>query len=83
MSANCTQYSEELVESYSLGRLACEEGARFEEHLLVCADCQQRLSESDSYVAAVKAAAVSYARKPNARAAPIGPTGFFPLTPNR
>jgi len=73
VSATCRQFSEELVERYSLGQLACEECARFEEHLLVCKDCQQRLTESDLYVAAVKAAAVSNARKPNARAAPIGP----------
>ena len=69
MSAICAQFSEELVESYSLGQLVCEECARFEEHLLICADCQRRLSESDEYVAATKAAALSFARKPNARAA--------------
>lgn len=73
MSATCAQFGEELIESYSLGHLACEECCRFEEHLLVCAQCQQRLSDADVYVACVKAAAVSYARKPNARVAPIMP----------
>lgn len=82
MSANCAQFSEELVESYSLGRLAGEECARFEEHLLVCPVCQGRLSESDAYVSAAKAAAVSYARKPSARAAASGRTGFFRPPPN-
>jgi len=53
---------------YSLGRLAGRQCARFEEHLLVCADCQRRLQEADTFVAAMRAAGASYARKPTVRA---------------
>lgn len=48
--------SEETVERYCLGRLVSEELERFEEHLLVCPDCQDRVAVSDEYVAVMKLA---------------------------
>ncbi len=49
--------SEEAIERYSLGRLEPGEAADFEEHLLVCACCQDRLRDSDQYVRAMQRAA--------------------------
>ncbi len=48
--------SEETVERYCLGRLESEELERFEEHLLVCPGCQDRVAASDEYIAAMKLA---------------------------
>ena len=48
---------EEVLERYSLGTLPEGELAPFEEHLLICPVCQERLAETDAYVLAVRAAA--------------------------
>ncbi len=48
--------SEEEIEKYSLGDLSEPEAARFEEHLLICQSCQNRVAESDQYVAFVQSA---------------------------
>lgn len=39
--------TEEVLETYSMGRLAEPDLAKFEEHLLVCDLCQDRLAEED------------------------------------
>ncbi len=49
--------SEEDLERYSIGKLAEEQLASLEEHLLVCETCQERLSEVDAYVKAAQRAA--------------------------
>ena len=67
-SGTCEQFSDELLESYALGRLAEPGCAPLEEHLLLCPACQERLSRTDEFVAAMKAAAVPRARKGPARA---------------
>jgi len=41
------------IEQYSMGELPETSLARFEEHLLVCFSCQDRLLEMDAYVNAV------------------------------
>ncbi|MGA2185820.1 MAG: hypothetical protein ABSH47_22605 [Bryobacteraceae bacterium] len=73
----CAQFTDELVERYSLGRLREQECAAFEEHLLLCGACQERLNESDEYVAAARAAGAQLARRGPARAATAWGSGFF------
>ena len=48
---------EEEIEKYSLGDITQDESSRFEEHLLICEFCQNRVTESDSYVSAMQRAA--------------------------
>lgn len=48
---------EEVIELYSLGKLNEEESLGFEEHLLMCPTCQDKLAEADLYVKAMKLAA--------------------------
>lgn len=45
---------DDLLEQYSLGRLAGGELRRVEEHLLLCSKCQDRLTAVDSYVRAMR-----------------------------
>jgi hypothetical protein len=47
----------EELERISLGQVSEEEREAFEEHLLICAVCQDRFEESDTYVRGVRAAA--------------------------
>jgi len=49
--------SEEVLEEYALGRLRGPELEQFEEHLLVCAQCQDGLAETDEFIADMKQAA--------------------------
>jgi hypothetical protein len=49
--------SEEVLERYSLGVLSEVETEPFEEHLLVCPVCQDRLAEMDAFVGATRRAA--------------------------
>jgi anti-sigma factor RsiW len=47
----------EELEDYAMGRIPEEQAGRLEEHLLICADCRQRLQEYDSYRSAMRQAA--------------------------
>jgi anti-sigma factor RsiW len=49
---------EEDLERYSMGRLPEAEAGLLEEHLLICPACQNRLTETDNYVRALRAAAL-------------------------
>jgi hypothetical protein len=73
----CAQFGEELLERYSLDRLAAPECAAFEEHFLLCEACRERLRASDEYVAAARAAGAQLARRGPARAAAAGGSGGF------
>jgi hypothetical protein len=42
--------TEDALEEYALGRLRGAALARLEEHLLVCEECQDRLSQLDTFV---------------------------------
>jgi anti-sigma factor RsiW len=53
-----THLSEDALELYSLERLPEAELDGFEQHLLACAACQDRLAETDRYINAVKQASV-------------------------
>lgn len=46
--------TEDILEAYSLGRLPETEVAPIEEHLLVCAACQDRLQATDLFVATIR-----------------------------
>ena len=49
--------SEEALEEYAFNRLSEAEAAPLEEHLLLCAVCQQRLAATDEYIGLIKMAA--------------------------
>jgi len=59
--------SEETLESYAMGLLDGPALARVEEHLLVCAHCQEQLKEADIYVAAMRTAAAGLELEDEAR----------------
>jgi hypothetical protein len=44
---DCGHATDEVLELYSMGRLAEPDLGRFEEHLLVCGACQDRLAQED------------------------------------
>jgi hypothetical protein len=46
--------SEDEIERYSMGAVPETEAAHFDEHLLICVHCQQKLEEADVYVAAMR-----------------------------
>ena len=46
--------SDEQIDLYSVGRLSGPEVANFEEHLLICTACREKLEWSDSWVRAVR-----------------------------
>ena len=48
--------TDEQLELYALGRLAEPQVAEVEEHLLVCAACQERLDDLESYALAMRQA---------------------------
>jgi anti-sigma factor RsiW len=48
---------EESLDSYAMGRLAENESAPIEEHLLVCGECQERVADTDQVVSLLRAAA--------------------------
>ncbi|MDP3001068.1 MAG: hypothetical protein Q8N47_26535 [Bryobacterales bacterium] len=52
-----THPSEEVLEEYALGRLTGPKLEQFEEHLLVCAQCQDGLEETDRFIVGIKQAA--------------------------
>jgi anti-sigma factor RsiW len=50
----CCQVQDDTIERYAMGRLAKTSLARFEEHLLLCEECQDRVFEMDAYLAALR-----------------------------
>jgi hypothetical protein len=54
--ADSRHAADEVLERYSMGNLARPELAEFEEHLLVCESCQDRLAEEDSFRLGVRRA---------------------------
>ncbi len=55
-SFNC-HIPDELLDELVMQMLSEQECAFWEEHLLVCANCQDRLAEADEYVRLMKSAA--------------------------
>jgi hypothetical protein len=58
--------SEDRFENYAFGRLSELETASFEEHLLICEECQCTLTETSEYVHLMKAATAVYVCNPEA-----------------
>lgn len=58
---------DDQLEKYAMGALAEEESAMVEEHLLICPECQDRLSETDRYIYAMRSAAAELRREPETR----------------
>jgi hypothetical protein len=52
---------EDILETYSWGRLSELESAPLEEHLLLCRACQERLEQIDEYLRVAKAATAALA----------------------
>jgi hypothetical protein len=59
---------QDLFEDYAFDRLSGDQVAGFEEHLLVCEECQETLAKTDEYIQVMKAATAAYV------AGPTGPT---------
>jgi len=54
--------TEDAIESYSLGRLTGPDCETLEEHILLCAGCQDRLQQMDDFIAAFKVASAKTGR---------------------
>lgn len=57
--AAISHLSEEALENYAFGRLPGAELAAFEEHLLLCGRCQEKLTAEDDFAEAVRAFAAT------------------------
>jgi hypothetical protein len=56
-----THPDEDLFEDYSFDRLSEQETAIFEEHLLICRECQKTLASTEDYIGMMKGASLAYA----------------------
>jgi anti-sigma factor RsiW len=72
--------SEEVLETYALGKLSDEDCAPLEEHLLLCCICQRRLERTDEYLRVIKAAASSLDHGPAAGIRRFVPEFRIPAT---
>ena len=64
MQARVDHICEEDLERYVLGRLPALQVERLETHILICAECQDRLVEAEAYVQAVRDAALELSHEP-------------------
>jgi len=51
---------EEILDEFAMEMLTEQDFARWEEHLLICSDCQDRVAETDEYIGAAKGAAAAF-----------------------
>jgi hypothetical protein len=51
---------QDVFEDYAFDRLAGNDAAGFEEHLLICEECQETLAKTDEYIQVMKAATAAY-----------------------
>jgi anti-sigma factor RsiW len=51
---NGSCWEEEAIEEYALGKMSVSGAAAFEEHLLICPRCQDRLAELDAFIQALR-----------------------------
>jgi hypothetical protein len=65
--------AEDSLEQYAMGAVPEPEVAPLEEHLLICAACQDRLQAADDYVAAMRAAAKAPVKLTKNKAAAAAP----------
>lgn len=74
--------SDDELELYSMGRAPEPESIGMEEHILVCARCQDRLREADEFVALMKETTKEIARREgDALSGPAERHGVFWLRP--
>ncbi len=60
MSTNFDRHiPEEMLDEFVMEMLTEQECAVWEEHLLICASCQDRVARADEYVSVVKSAAAA------------------------
>ncbi len=59
---NC-HLDETAMDQYALGLMPEEEISPFEEHLLLCGSCQERLSQNDAFVKAMQEASAKYVKE--------------------
>jgi uncharacterized CHY-type Zn-finger protein len=57
----CSHPDEDLFEDYCFDRLSEQETAIFEEHVLICRQCQKTLASTEDYIAMMKGASLAYA----------------------
>ncbi len=62
--------TDEILEQYAMGGLAERELEEFENHLLVCANCQEALRFTDSYLEGMRGASRELRRQAASRARP-------------
>lgn len=65
--------AEEMFEKYSLGHLSASDCEPFENHLLICSDCQDHLAVVDAEIAEMKVVCKAAATAPASRS----PRGLF------
>ena len=75
---------EDVLERYALGNARAGEIEPLEEHLLICSHCQERLSETDLYIFALRDATKilsgeSRVRRPSKNFWPVWAVGFAAL----
>jgi hypothetical protein len=75
--------SEDVLETYAMGKLSAEDCAPLEEHLLICCICQRRLAQADEYIQVVKTAASSLRPSPAVRIRRFVPRFKIPATISR
>lgn len=51
-----THPTDDTIEDYALGRLSENESAQFEEHILMCPQCQDALRLKDAFLADLRSA---------------------------
>jgi len=71
--------SDDVLEQYSMGRLDETASQALEEHLLICARCQDNLAFTDAYGQSMRSAATDLRRQARAQAHPRLRTGFRKL----
>jgi anti-sigma factor RsiW len=56
---------EDILDEFVMEMLSEQDSAFWEEHLLICARCQDRVARADEYVRAMKSAAASISDPPS------------------
>ena len=70
-------FGDDLLETYSIGHLPEEQVPALEEHLLMCSDCQVRLTSIDQYLQVARTAAAELERRKTSHKLWLG--RFWPI----
>jgi hypothetical protein len=74
---------EDLFEDYCFDKLSEQETALFEEHLLMCQECQKTLASTEKYIALMKGASLAYAACQESRRHSVTPAKPVASSNNR